>query len=123
MTEAVTDQSVAEFLAEQWDPQLTLRQWWARLGASGLAFPTWRRRWHGRDWPRRELGACSQAFAAAGAIGAPTGLGTLMGGPVVLHSDADQPKHRGLTYFIIDMQQPGVENTAHQTDECQVAFQ
>ena len=28
---------------------------------------------------------------------------------MVLHSDADQPKHRGLTYFIIDMQQPGVD--------------
>lgn len=175
-----TEQSVTDFLAEQWDPQLTLRQWWACLGASGLAFPTWPRQWHGRDWPRRDLGACSQAFAAAGAIGAPTGLGTLMGGPVVLHhgndeqrrrllpplvngtegwcqlfsepgagsdlasvstravrdgdewvitgqkvwtsgaqhsargmlvarTDADQPKHRGLTYFIIDMQQLGVD--------------
>ena len=32
MTEAVTDQSVAEFLAEQWDPQLTLRQWVGTFG-------------------------------------------------------------------------------------------
>ena len=174
------DQSVTAFLTEHWHPTLTLRQWWSCLGASGLAFPTWPRAWHGRDWPRQELGACSRAFAAAGAIGAPTGLGTLMGGPVLLHhgndeqrrrllpplvngtegwcqlfsepgagsdlasvstraerdgdewvitgqkvwtsgaqhsargmlvarTDADQPKHRGLTYFIIDMQQPGVD--------------
>ena len=78
MTEAVTDQSVAEFLAEQWDPQLTLRQWWARLGASGLAFPTWPRRWHGWDCHGGSSGP-PPGDAAAGAIGAPTGLGTLMG--------------------------------------------
>ena len=30
-------------------------------------------------------------------------------GMLVARSDPDQPKHRGLTYFVIDMQQPGVE--------------
>lgn len=30
-------------------------------------------------------------------------------GMLVARTDPDQPKHRGLTYFVIDMQQPGVE--------------
>ena len=30
-------------------------------------------------------------------------------GLLVARSDPDQPKHRGLTYFVIDMDQPGVE--------------
>ncbi|WP_075296195.1 MULTISPECIES: acyl-CoA dehydrogenase family protein [unclassified Pseudonocardia] len=30
-------------------------------------------------------------------------------GMVVARTDPDRPKHRGLTYFVIDMEQPGVE--------------
>lgn len=30
-------------------------------------------------------------------------------GMVVARTDPDRPKHRGLTYFVIDMQQPGVQ--------------
>ena len=30
-------------------------------------------------------------------------------GMLVARTDADQPKHKGLTYFVVDMHQPGVE--------------
>lgn len=30
-------------------------------------------------------------------------------GMLVARSDPDQPKHKGLTYFVVDMEQPGVE--------------
>ena len=30
-------------------------------------------------------------------------------GMLVARTDADQPKHRGMTYFVVDMQAPGVE--------------
>ena len=174
------DAEVREWVSANWSLDITLREWWHRLSSSGLAFPTWPVDWHGRGWERAAVATCSRLFSEVGAIGAPTGLGTLMGGPVVLQhgtdeqksrllpslangtegwcqlfsepgagsdlasvatraerdgdewiisgqkvwtsgatdsargmlvarTDLDQPKHRGITYFIIDMRQPGIE--------------
>ncbi|MDA8147764.1 MAG: acyl-CoA dehydrogenase family protein [Actinomycetota bacterium] len=171
---------VGRFLDEQWDPDLTVGEWWDRLARSGWAFPTWPRRWHGRGLPPEVLVEVSAVFRARGVLGAPGGLGQLMGGPVLMrHGDEDQcrrhlwplasgaeawcqffsepgsgsdlasaqtravrdgdewvvngqkvwtsgaktadrgmllarvdaevPKHRGLGYFIIEVDQPGVE--------------
>ena len=180
MNESSIENDVSDWLAANWALDITLREWWRRLSASGLAFPTWPVESHGRGWGREKVSACSRLFSAIGAIGAPTGLGTLMGGPVVLQhgsdeqkrrllppiadgtegwcqlfsepgagsdlasvatraerdgdewivsgqkvwtsgaadsargmlvarTDPDQPKHRGMTYLIIDMRQSGVE--------------
>ena len=173
-------QEVDAWLGEHWDPELTVREWWARLADSGWGFPTWPEEWFGRGLSAAALEAVGQAFRARGALGAPSGLGQTMGGPVVLeHGDDDQrrrflpklaaglegwcqffsepgsgsdlasaqtravrdgdewvvngqkvwtsgaqsadrgmllarvdvdaPKHKGLGYFIIDVQQPGIE--------------
>jgi len=44
-TDAVaTDDLTAEvtsWLEEHWDPDLTVEEWWDRLGRSGWAVPTW----------------------------------------------------------------------------------
>jgi alkylation response protein AidB-like acyl-CoA dehydrogenase len=145
-----------------------------------LSFPRWPAAWFGRECTQNEQNQIARAFADSGVIGAPSGLGVLMGAPVTmtfgteeqkqrwlpnlangtegwcqlfsepgagsdlasvscraerdgdewvingqkvwtsgaLHStrgmlvarnDFDQPKHKGLTYFIIDLEQPGVE--------------
>jgi len=171
---------VERFLDEQWDPDLTVGEWWDRLARSGWGFPTWPRQWHGHGLPPEALAEVSAIFRARGALGAPGGLGQLMGGPVLMrHGDEDQcrrylwplasgaeawcqffsepgsgsdlasaqtravrdgdewvvngqkvwtsgaktadrgmllarvdvdvPKHRGLGYFIIEVDQPGIE--------------
>lgn len=168
------------WIKENWDESLTLRQWWRLMDEARLSFPAWPVDHHGRGASKEALDAIGQAFHDAGILGGPTGLGVLMGAPVVftlgddeqkqrmipplatgvegwcqlfsepgagsdlasascraerdgdewvvngqkvwtsgaLHStrgmliartDADQPKHRGMTYFIIDIEQPGVE--------------
>jgi alkylation response protein AidB-like acyl-CoA dehydrogenase len=168
------------WVAEAWDPELTLREWWGRLAAAGYAFPTWPKGKGGLGASPGDARAIGEVLAAAGAVGAPGGLGQMMGGPVVLEhgteeqqdqwvpklaagleswcqlfsepgagsdlaslstravrdgdvwivngqkvwtsgavtadrgmlvarTDVDQPKHRGITYFIIDMDQPGIE--------------
>ena len=171
---------VRSFIEETWDPDMTLRAWWAALGASGWAFPTWPAEWFGRGLSREEAGLVGQELSAAGVIGPPEGMAQSMGGPVVLgfgtdeqkrrwlpaiatgteawcqffsepgagsdlasvrtravkdgdqwvvngekvwnsgtleadrgllvaRTDPDQPKHRGLSYFIIEVQQPAIE--------------
>jgi len=169
-----------DWIAANWDDSLSLREWWRRMRDDRLAFPRWSAEWFGRDASAREQADIAGAFADAGVIGAPTGLGVLMGAPVTmvhgtpeqqarwlpsladgtegwcqlfsepgagsdlasascraerdgdewvvngqkiwtsgaLHStrgmmiartDPDQPKHKGMSYFIIDLEQPGVE--------------
>lgn len=173
-------QFTLDWIEENWNDSLTLRQWWQLMSDAKLSFPRWPAAWFGRDCSQNEQNQIARAFADSGVIGAPSGLGVLMGAPVTmtfgteeqkqrwlphlangtegwcqlfsepgagsdlasvscraerdgdewvingqkvwtsgaLHStrgmlvarnDFDQPKHKGLTYFIIDLEQPGVE--------------
>ncbi|MCP5026713.1 MAG: acyl-CoA dehydrogenase [Actinomycetia bacterium] len=173
-------EELGAWLAENWSPDLTVRQWWARAGAAGWLFPTWPEGLGGRALTAAEGRAVAAEMVDAGALGPPFSLGQVMGGPVVLQngtpeqqarlvpalangteawcqffsepeagsdlaglrttairdgdewivngqkvwtSDArradrgmlvartnwDVPKHRGLGYFIIDVDQPGIE--------------
>jgi alkylation response protein AidB-like acyl-CoA dehydrogenase len=173
-------QFTLDWIEENWDDSLTLRQWWQMMNDAQLSFPRWPSAWFGRDCSEAEQNDIARAFADKKVLGPPTGLGVLMGAPVTmtfgteeqkqrwlpnlangtegwcqlfsepgagsdlasvscraerdgdewvingqkvwtsgaLHStrgmlvarnDFDQPKHKGLTYFIIDLEQPGVE--------------
>ena len=37
-----------EWLKQAWDPNLTLREWWARLAESGWSQPHWPVEWFGK---------------------------------------------------------------------------
>ncbi len=171
---------VEAWLRDQWDPEITVREWWSRLADSGWGAPMWPVEWGGRGLGRGEATEVGRAFKAAGAIGGPAGLGTLLAAPTILthgtdeqkrrylrpiqdgteawcqlfsepgagsdlaslscraerdgdewvitgqkvwtshghladlgmlivRTDVDAPKHRGISYFAIDMHQPGIE--------------
>ena len=171
---------VKDWLAENWDPDLTVADWWERLGTSGWGVPTWPSDWFGKDLSRAEGVRVQQAIADFGALPAPGGLGLMLAGPtiavhgndeqktrflrdivtgqkawcqlfsepgagsdlaglnaraikdgeewivngqkvwtsgghvadlgmLIARTDPDQPKHAGITYFVIEMDQPGVD--------------
>jgi alkylation response protein AidB-like acyl-CoA dehydrogenase len=88
---------VHEWLTSTWSADMTLRDWWRQLADSGWAFPTWPVNNFGRGLSTADVAAVSRAFRSAGkagSIGAPTGLGTLMGGPVLLDYGTDEQKTR-----------------------------
>jgi alkylation response protein AidB-like acyl-CoA dehydrogenase len=168
------------WLKENWDPEVTVAEWWERLGTAGWAAPSWPAKWYGQDLPPSEAVRAQQIIAEFGALGAPGGLGLLLAGPTIAvqgtdeqrdrylrdivtgqkawcqlfsepgagsdlaglstsavrdgdqwivngqkvwtstgttadlgmllaRTDPDVPKHQGITYFAVDMHQPGVE--------------
>jgi alkylation response protein AidB-like acyl-CoA dehydrogenase len=179
-THGTVARQVQHWLRDNWDPGLTVRQWWARLADSGWGFPTWPTDWFGRGLTSAEGAKVRREMIRAGVLGPPTGVGPSMAsgvlfvhgseeqkqrwlpviargeekwcqffsepgagsdlasvqtravfdgqgwvvngqkvwnsgttladrGLLVARSDLDVPKHRGISFFVIDMDQPGIE--------------
>jgi len=87
---------VNAWLEENWDPELTVREWWELLGTSGWSAPTLPAEWYGRGASREEGIRVMQAIGAAGVLGAPGGLGLLLAGPTIGVHGTDEQKERYL---------------------------
>jgi alkylation response protein AidB-like acyl-CoA dehydrogenase len=168
------------WLDDNWDPDLTVGEWWERLGMSGWAAPLLPVGSYGRGMSRGDALAVQQTIAKHGALGPPMGLGLMLAAPTIAthgtpaqiehyipdlvtgrrawcqlfsepgagsdlaglttravrdgdvwhvngqkvwtsggqladlgmllaRTNPDVPKHQGITWFAIDMHQPGVE--------------
>ena len=84
------------WLTANWDPALPVRAWWARLADSGWGFPSWPAEWFGRGLSADAAAGVRSAYAAAGALPPPTGLGQLLGGPMLLVHGSQEQKARFL---------------------------
>ncbi len=86
----------AEWIARHWDPELTVRAWWALVAESGWGFPTWPAEWFGQGLSADAAAGVRSAFAASGALPPPTGLGQLLGGPMLLVHGSQEQRARFL---------------------------
>ncbi len=96
VSEASVRTELGGWLAEAWDPDLSVAEWWERLADSGWAVPSWPSAWLGHDLPRDLLGVVASELRHAGAIGPPAGLGMLLAGPTILAHGTDDQKRRYL---------------------------
>ena len=94
MADALAD--LQKFLDSEWDPDLTVGEWWEKLGTEGWSAPGWPSAWYGRDLSREEAGRAAQIIGAHGALGAPGGLGLLLAGPTIATHGSDEQKQRYL---------------------------
>ena len=74
---------VNAWLEENWDPDLTVAEWWERLGTSGWAHPSLPENAYGKGLSRGDAVRVQQAIGAFGALGAPGGLGLLLAAPTI----------------------------------------
>ena len=85
---------VTSWLEENWDPEITVAEWWDRLGTSGWAFPALPADWYGRGLSREDGIRVQQAIGKFGALGPPMGLGTLLAAPTIAVHGTDEQKER-----------------------------
>ncbi len=171
---------LSEWLDVNWDPDLTVAQWWERLGLAGWAAPSLPENAYGKGLARNDAVRVAEAIAAHGALAAPGGLGLLLAAPtiathgtqeqidryvreivtgrkawcqlfsepvagsdlaglqtraaqdgdewivngqkvwtsgghyadlgmLIARTNSEAPKHQGISYFAIDMHQPGID--------------
>jgi alkylation response protein AidB-like acyl-CoA dehydrogenase len=71
------------WLDANWSPDLTVAEWWQRLGTSGWAAPSLPAHAYGKDLARNDAIAVAHRISARGALGAPGGLGMLLAAPTI----------------------------------------
>jgi alkylation response protein AidB-like acyl-CoA dehydrogenase len=85
---------------ENWDPELTVGEWWERLAESGWGFPTWSTDWYGRGLTSREASIVAEERRRVGAFGPPSGIGVMMAGPTIVAHGTDDQKKRFLPAMV-----------------------
>jgi len=91
VTKADPVAEVRAWLDGNWDPDLTVAEWWELLGLAGWAAPTLPEDAYGKGLSRSDAVAVAKAITDFGALGAPAGLGLLLAAPTIaMHGDRQQ---------------------------------
>jgi alkylation response protein AidB-like acyl-CoA dehydrogenase len=85
---------VTSWLEENWDPDLTVAEWWERLGVSGWGAASWPEEWYGKGLARGDSVLVQRTIAEFGALNAPGGLGLMLAGPTIIAHGSDEQKER-----------------------------
>lgn len=87
---------LTSWLEENWNPELTVGEWWDRLGRAGWAAPSYPEDAYGKGLSREDSVRVQQTIAEFGALGAPGGLGLLLAGPTIATHGTREQKDRYL---------------------------
>jgi len=93
VTETEVRAEVREWLAANWDPELSLAAWRNKLADSGWGMPQWPEAWYGRGLPVTLARVVEEEFAAVGAVtAAKTGVRLLAAATLLEHGSDLQKK-------------------------------
>jgi alkylation response protein AidB-like acyl-CoA dehydrogenase len=85
-----------QWVAANWDPDLPLAAWRARLADSGWGAPSWPSPFGGKDLPGWADEAAAAALREADAAGPPSGVGMGLAAPTILAQGPDALRERFL---------------------------
>ena len=89
-TEETIRAEVGAWLDENWDPELTLGEWWRRVADARYGMPGLPEPW-GRDYDRQSVRAVRAVFRERRVLGPPGGVGNSLTLPTVLaHGTPEQ---------------------------------
>jgi len=71
------------FVDENWDPEITVRDWWGRMAAARLINTTLPVEAGGRGWTGAQATAANRVLADRRVVGGPGGLGMLLAAPTI----------------------------------------
>jgi alkylation response protein AidB-like acyl-CoA dehydrogenase len=91
---------VRAWLDANWDPELPLLEWRARLADSGWAVPSWPADLYGRGLPPAADAVVADELSKAGAVGVPVGVGIGLAAPTILDHGSDELKKRLLRRIV-----------------------
>jgi alkylation response protein AidB-like acyl-CoA dehydrogenase len=100
ITAETVREEVQTWLAENWDPDLTVAEWWERLMRSGYCAPTFPEEDFGKGYNRALANVVNEELAKAGAIGPPAGLGYLLAAPTIQAHGSREQKDLWLTRIL-----------------------
>ncbi|MDW3216891.1 MAG: acyl-CoA dehydrogenase family protein [Ilumatobacteraceae bacterium] len=82
------------WLDDNWDPDLTVAEWWQRLGLAGWSAPSLPEHAYGKGLSRNDANRVAETISDHGALGAPGGLGLLLAAPTIaMHGSQEQIDH------------------------------
>lgn len=83
--------AVSDWVDNNWDPAVTLGQWWEALAESGFAHPMLSVEAGGKGWSQSQAVRVMRTLGQMGVIGPPPGLGHMLAAPTIAdHGSQDQ---------------------------------
>jgi alkylation response protein AidB-like acyl-CoA dehydrogenase len=96
VSEAEVRAEVREWLAANWDPDMSLLEWRRKLADSGWGMPQWSREWYGRGLPHALARVVEEEFANLGAVGVAKSGVRLLAAATLLEHGSDLQKKKFL---------------------------
>jgi alkylation response protein AidB-like acyl-CoA dehydrogenase len=96
ISEAQVRAEVREWLAANWDPDMSLVEWRRKLADSGWGMPKWPKEWYGRGLPRALARAVEEEFAKVGAVGVAKGRVPMLAAATLLAHGSEEQKKKFL---------------------------
>ncbi len=87
-------EELRDWLAGNWDPDLSVAEWWERLGLAGWAAPLLPPGRYGRGLSRGDAIRVTRTIAEFGALGPPAGLGLALAAPTIATHGTDEQVER-----------------------------
>ncbi|MEZ5245204.1 MAG: acyl-CoA dehydrogenase family protein [Acidimicrobiales bacterium] len=76
-------ETVAQWARANWDPTMTVREWWQLLADERYSLPSLPEDAYGRGYSRQEENEVKLGLSDAGTLGPPGGIATMMAAPTI----------------------------------------